>query len=224
MLKFDTMSIAENLHDIQSQIPENVSLVAVSKTRPVDELMQAYEAGQRVFGENKIQEMVTKWEHMPKDVQWHMIGHVQTNKVKYMAGFVALIHAVDSLKLLQEINKQAEKNQRTISCLLQIKIAKEDSKYGLNENEALDLLQHPLLNTLKNVRIVGLMGMATFTKNERQLDEEFGRLQKFYNNYKTLFNFDILSMGMSGDYPIALKHESNMIRVGSAIFGQRKYD
>jgi len=224
MLKFDTMSIAENLHHIQSQIPENVSLVAVSKTRPVDELMQAYEAGQRVFGENKIQEMVTKWEHMPKDVQWHMIGHVQTNKVKYMAGFVALIHAVDSLKLLQEINKQAEKNQRTISCLLQIKIAKEDSKYGLNENEALDLLQHPLLNTLKNVRIVGLMGMATFTKNERQLDEEFGRLQKFYNNYKTLFNFDILSMGMSGDYPIALKHESNMIRVGSAIFGQRKYD
>ncbi|HPF11920.1 MAG TPA: YggS family pyridoxal phosphate-dependent enzyme [Flavobacteriaceae bacterium] len=218
------MSIAENLHHIQSQIPENVSLVAVSKTRPVDELMQAYEAGQRVFGENKIQEMVTKWEHMPKDVQWHMIGHVQTNKVKYMAGFVALIHAVDSLKLLQEINKQAEKNQRTISCLLQIKIAKEDSKYGLNENEALDLLQHPLLNTLKNVRIVGLMGMATFTKNERQLDEEFGRLQKFYNNYKTLFNFDILSMGMSGDYPIALKHESNMIRVGSAIFGQRKYD
>ena len=140
MLKFDTMSIAENLHHIQSQIPENVSLVAVSKTRPVDELMQAYEAGQRVFGENKIQEMVTKWEHMPKDVQWHMIGHVQTNKVKYMAGFVALIHAVDSLKLLQEINKQAEKNQRTISCLLQIKIAKEDSKYGLNENEALDLL------------------------------------------------------------------------------------
>ena len=218
------MSIAENLHHIQSQIPENVSLVAVSKTRPVDELMQAYEAGQRVFGENKIQEMVTKWEHMPKDVQWHMIGHVQTNKVKYMAGFVALIHAVDSLKLLQEINKQAEKNQRTISCLLQIKIAKEDSKYGLNENEALDLLQHPLLNTLKNVRIVGLMGMATFTKNERQLDEEFGRLQKFYNNYTTLFNFDILSMGMSGDYPIALKHESNMIRVGSAIFGQRKYD
>ncbi|MEZ4793911.1 MAG: YggS family pyridoxal phosphate-dependent enzyme [Flavobacteriaceae bacterium] len=218
------MSIAENLHHIQSQIPENVSLVAVSKTKPVDELMQAYEAGQRVFGENKIQEMVTKWEHMPKDVQWHMIGHVQTNKVKYMAGFVALIHAVDSLKLLQEINKQAEKNQRTISCLLQIKIAKEDSKYGLNENEALDLLQHPLLNTLKNVRIVGLMGMATFTENERQLDEEFGRLQKFYNNYNTLFNFDILSMGMSGDYPIALKHESNMIRVGSAIFGQRKYD
>ena len=185
--------------------------------------MEAYETGQRVFGENKIQEMTEKWEQMPKDIQWHMIGHVQTNKVKYMAPFVDLVHAVDRLKLLKELDKQAAKHNRTISCLLQIKIAEEDSKFGMSQKDALTLLESDTLEGLPNVSIEGLMGMATFTEDEAQLHEEFSRLETFYNTHKARFGWHTLSMGMSGDYPIALQHGSTMVRVGSAIFGPRNY-
>ena len=167
------MSISENIKKYQNALPENTTLVAVSKTKPVPILMQAYEAGQRVFGENKIQEMVSKWEEMPKDIQWHMIGHVQTNKVKYMAPFVDLIHTVDSLKLLKEINKQAAKHQRVIKCLLQIKIAKEEHKFGLHQTDAWQLLAKDIQDTLPHVSIVGLMGMASFTDDKAQIETEF---------------------------------------------------
>ena len=223
MLKFEAMSIAQNLKEIQSQLPEEVSLVAVSKTKPVSEIMEAYEAGQRIFGENKIQEMTEKWEQMPQDVKWHMIGHVQTNKVKYMAQFVNLVHAVDRLKLLKEINKQAKKHNRVIDCLLQIKIAEEDSKFGMTEDDALQLLNSEALTMLPHVKIKGLMGMATFTEDEKQLKEEFSRLKHFYDTHQKAYGFSILSMGMSGDFSIAIANGSNMIRVGSAIFGARNY-
>jgi pyridoxal phosphate enzyme (YggS family) len=215
------MNISENIINLKSSLPASVTLVAVSKTKPLEDLMAAYRAGQRVFGENKIQEMAAKWEAMPKDVEWHMIGHVQTNKVKYMAEFVTLIHAVDSLKLLTEINKQAQKYDRCIDCLLQIKIAKEDSKFGMTESEAIALLNDPAIRSLSHIKIVGLMGMATFTEDITQLNSEFARLKKFYELYKENYSFTILSMGMSGDYPIAVQNGSNMIRVGSAIFGDR---
>lgn len=215
------MNISENIINLKRSLPASVTLVAVSKTKPLEDLMAAYRAGQRVFGENKIQEMASKWEAMPKDVEWHMIGHVQTNKVKYMAEFVTLIHAVDSLKLLTEINKQAQKYDRCIDCLLQIKIAKEDSKFGMTESEAIALLNNPTLSSLSHIKIVGLMGMATFTEDIAQLNSEFARLKKFYELYKENYSFTILSMGMSGDYPIAVQNGSNMIRVGSAIFGDR---
>jgi PLP dependent protein len=215
------MNISSNLKNLTSSLPEDVTLVAVSKTKPLKDLMEAYNSGQRVFGENKIQEMASKWEAMPKDVEWHMIGHVQTNKVKYMAEFVHLIHAVDSLKLLTEINKQAMKYHREIHCLLQIKIAEEDSKFGMTESEALNLLNDPVTHTLTHVKIVGLMGMATFTNDKALLKNEFSRLKKFYDLMKGNYSFSILSMGMSGDYPIAIQQGSNMIRVGSAIFGER---
>ena len=221
------MSIQNNLRSIQASIPENVTLVAVSKTKPVSDLMEAYEAGQRIFGENKIQEMTDKWEAMPKDIQWHMIGHVQTNKVKYMAPYVSLIHGVDSLKLLQEINKQAQKNNRIIDCLLQVYIAEEESKFGLDEEELSEVLkqvQHDK-NELNHIRIVGLMGMATFTNNQIQVKKEFSRLKTIFNHYSTL-NFkncqlNILSMGMSGDYTLAIECGSTMVRIGSSIFGGR---
>jgi pyridoxal phosphate enzyme (YggS family) len=217
------MSISENITDLKKELPDNVTLVAVSKTKPISDLMEAYDIGQRIFGENKIQEMVEKWEHMPKDVEWHMIGHVQTNKVKYMAEFVSLIHAVDSIKLLKEINKQAKKHNRVVSCLLQIKIALEDSKFGMTEVDALTLLNDPTTKEFKHVKIDGLMGMATFTEDEAQLDSEFSRLKNFFDTHKTAFGFKTLSMGMSGDYPIAIKQGSTMIRVGSSIFGERNY-
>jgi pyridoxal phosphate enzyme (YggS family) len=175
------MSIAANLQIIKSTLPEHVTLVAVSKTKPVPDLMEAYNAGQRIFGENKIQEMVDKWEEMPKDIEWHMIGHVQTNKVKYMAPFVSLIHGVDSLKLLEEINKQALKNNRIIDCLLQIYIAEEESKFGLDEEELSALLTSPTFNEMKNIRIVGLMGMATFTENQNQIKKEFTHLKSIFD-------------------------------------------
>jgi pyridoxal phosphate enzyme (YggS family) len=198
--------------------------VAVSKTKSVTELMQAYDAGQRVFGENKIQEMASKWEEMPKDIQWHMIGHVQRNKVKYMAPFVSLIHAVDSFRLLNEINKQALKHNRVIDCLLQIKIADEESKFGMNEAEATALLSSEEIKVLENVKITGLMGMATFTDNVDQLKEEFSYLRKVYEELNAQHpDLQILSMGMSGDYPLAIEHGSSMVRVGSAIFGTRNY-
>src|SRR6478609_5398642 len=170
------MSISQNLNSIKSSLPENVMLVAVSKTKPVADLMEAYNAGQRIFGENKIQEMAEKWEQMPKDIQWHMIGHVQTNKVKYMAQFVTLVHGVDSLKLLQEIDKQAKKHDRIIDCLLQVYIAEEESKFGLDENELHELLSSDEFKSLQNIKIVGLMGMATFTDNKQQIRKEFSHL------------------------------------------------
>ena len=215
------MSISENLENIKKAIPKDVFLVAVSKTKTVDVLMNAYDSGQRIFGENKIQEMVTKHEDMPNDVEWHMIGHVQRNKVKYIAPFVSLIHAVDSLKLLQEIDRRAKLNNRVIDCLLQIKIAEEDSKFGLDEDAALMILNSDELKILSNVRIKGIMGMATFTKDKDQLQREFGRLNRFYKNNKDSYHFTKLSMGMSDDYQIAIENGSTMIRVGSAIFGSR---
>ncbi|MES2578316.1 MAG: YggS family pyridoxal phosphate-dependent enzyme, partial [Bacteroidota bacterium] len=175
------MSIKNNLLQIKSTLPEHVTLVAVSKTKPVSDLMEAYEAGQRIFGENKIQEMFEKWEQMPKDIQWHMIGHVQTNKVKFMAQFVSLIHGVDSLKLLQEINKQALKQNRIIDCLLQIHIAEEETKFGLDEQELASLLSSSEFEEMKNIRIVGLMGMATFTDNKNQIKKEFSHLKSIFD-------------------------------------------
>jgi PLP dependent protein len=221
------MSIKENLLQIKLSIPKHVTLVAVSKTKPLSALMEAYQAGQRVFGENKIQEMVDKYEQMPKDIEWHMIGHVQRNKVKYMAEFVSLIHGVDNYKLLEEINKQAEKLNRVIDCLLQIKIAEEDSKFGMTSNEAYTILQSEDFSQLKNVCIVGVMGMATFTDNEAQIASEFSFLKTTFEKLKTLntetenYQLETISMGMSGDYLIAIDCGSTMIRVGSHIFGER---
>ena len=219
------MSIKENLLKIKSSIPENVTLVAVSKTKPISDLMEAYEAGQRVFGENKIQEMTEKWELMPKDIQWQMIGHIQTNKVKFMAPYVSLIHGVDSLKLLEEINKQAFKNNRIIDCLLQIHIAEEETKFGLNEDELRDLLASESFKNLNNIKIIGLMGMATFTENQIQIKKEFEHLKSIFDSKKSLSikncQLSILSMGMSGDYQLAIACGSTMVRIGSSIFGGR---
>jgi pyridoxal phosphate enzyme (YggS family) len=223
------MSIKSNLLHIKSSLPNTVTLVAVSKTKPISDILEAYEAGQRIFGENKIQEMTEKWEQMPKDIQWHMIGHVQTNKVKYMAEFVSLIHGVDSLKLLQEINKQAHKHQRTIECLLQIHIAQEETKFGLNTEELEEIvtaLQNT--NTLNNIKVIGLMGMATFIDNQDQLKDEFSALKTIFEKYKTIslpnFQLNTLSMGMSGDYQLAIDCGSTMVRIGSSIFGERNYN
>lgn len=218
------MSITDNLQTIKSQLPNHVTLVAVSKTKPVSNLMEAYNAGQRIFGENKIQEMTEKWEQMPKDIQWHMIGHVQTNKVKYMAEYVSLIHGVDSLKLLQEINKQAKKHNRIIEVLLQMHIAEEETKFGLDEKELDEMLkqvQHDKEN-FKNIRIVGLMGMATFTENQNQIKKEFLHLKSIFDKLQTPnSNLQTLSMGMSGDYKLAIECGSTMVRIGSSIFGSR---
>lgn len=217
------MSVSENLKSLKSKLPEEVSLVAISKTKPISALMEAYNAGQRIFGENKIQEMVSKWQDMPDDVEWHMVGHVQRNKVKDMAPFVSVIHAVDRLRLLREINKEVKKNDRSIDCLLQIKIAEEDSKFGMDEKTAIEILTSDDFKSFKNVRIIGLMGMATFTDNVEQISNEFGKLKRIYDSLKKDYNFSTLSMGMSGDYPIAIENGSNMVRVGSAIFGEREY-
>ena len=220
------MSIKDNLLQIKSQLPENVTLVAVSKTKPVADLMVAYNAGQRIFGENKIQEMTEKWEQMPKDIQWHMIGHVQTNKVKYMAEYVSLIHGVDSLKLLQEINKQAAKHNRVIDCLLQVYIAEEETKFGLDEKELEEILQFVQNDKLQNIKVVGLMGMATFTDNQSQLKKEFLNLKSTFDKIISLsivnYQLSIISMGMSGDYKLAIECGSTMVRIGSSIFGNRK--
>ncbi|MFD2909336.1 YggS family pyridoxal phosphate-dependent enzyme [Flavobacterium ardleyense] len=220
------MSITNNLTKIKASLPENVTLVAVSKTKPVADLMEAYETGQRIFGENKIQEMTEKWEEMPKDIQWHMIGHVQTNKVKFMAEYVSLIHGVDSLKLLQEINKQAKKHNRVIDVLLQIYIAEEESKFGLDENELNEILNQVQneKELYENVNIVGLMGMATFTENQNQIEKEFKHLKTIFetiNNKDAINRFSTLSMGMSGDYKLAISCGSTMVRIGSSIFGGR---
>ena len=216
------MAIAENLHSIENTLPKSVTLVAVSKTKPISDLKEAYDAGQLIFGENKIQEMAQKWEQMPKDIQWHMIGHVQTNKVKFMAPFVSLIHGVDSLKLLEEINKQAQKNNRIIDCLLQIHIAEEETKFGLDEKELAILLSSETFQEMKNIRVIGLMGMATFTDNQSQIRKEFTHLKNIFDQFQKQHpQFQILSIGMSGDYQLAIACGSTMVRIGSSIFGNR---
>lgn len=219
------MDIKQNLDQIKGSLPSDITLVAVSKTKPVGLVMEAYNAGHRDFGENKIQEMVEKQEKLPSDIKWHMIGHVQSNKVKYMAAFVHMIHGVDSMKLLKEINKQAAKHDRTISCLLQIKIASEESKFGLDIKEAEDILTSGELNQLENIRIVGLMGMATFTDDMDQVRNEFRKLKSCAGAFRSYESwncrFEEISMGMSGDYNIAIEEGSTMVRIGSSIFGSR---
>ncbi|EDP95113.1 YggS family pyridoxal phosphate-dependent enzyme [Kordia algicida OT-1] len=218
------MSITSKIQEYQQKLPTHVTLVAVSKTKPISDLQEAYTAGQRVFGENKIQEMAEKWEALPKDISWHMIGHVQRNKVKYMAEFVDLIHGVDSYKLLKEINKQAKKYNRVINCLLQIKIAEEDSKFGMSVEEATTLLASEEFQQLENVAIVGLMGMATFTDDTSQVQQEFKNLKTTFDTLKAIHNYlKIISMGMSGDYELAIQEGSTMVRIGSSIFGARNY-
>ncbi|HEY0900072.1 MAG TPA: YggS family pyridoxal phosphate-dependent enzyme [Sphingobacteriaceae bacterium] len=221
------MSIAANISAIKEEVERvNVKLVAVSKTKPVEEIMEAYEAGQRVFGENMVQELTDKYEQLPKDIEWHLVGHLQTNKVKYIAPFISLIHSVDSLKLLQEINKQALKNNRVIDCLLQIYIADEATKYGFGFDEAIELLRSEEFQELKNIRIVGVMGIATNTENPKQIREEFYELKTFFTGIKQSFfrkedSFKEISMGMSDDYKIAIEQGSTMVRLGSTIFGKR---
>lgn len=221
------MSIQQNILKISEQLPEGVQLVAVSKFKPVEMLMEAYEADFKVFGENYVQELVDKYEQMPKDIKWNFIGHLQSNKVKYIAPFVSLIHSVDSFKLLKEINKQAEKNERVIDCLLQVYIAQEDTKTGIDEAELFELLKSEAFLSLKNIRIVGLMGMSTFTENMDQVKTEFKSLKTIFDKIREEnigdlgADFKEISMGMSGDWPLAVAEGSTMIRVGSAIFGSR---
>ena len=221
------MSIADNIRSLKKETtPINVTLIAVSKTKPIEDVQQAYDAGQRLFGENMVQELVEKQEHLPKDIQWHLIGHLQSNKVKYIAPFISMVQSVDSLKLLKEINKHAEKNKRVIDCLLQIYIADEETKFGLGFDEAIELLRSDELATLKHIRIRGLMGIATNTDNEKQIKDEYYELRTFFDGVKQSFfrknaEFNTLSMGMSSDYKIAIEEGSTMIRLGSTIFGQR---
>jgi hypothetical protein len=216
------VSIKNNLLKILDDLPKDISLVAVSKTKTNSEIMEAYEAGQRIFGENKIQELVPKWNELPKDIEWHMVGHMQSNKVKYIGEFVSLIHSVDSLKLLKEINKQGLKNNRKINCLLQIHIAQEQTKFGLNEAELFELIDSEEFRNLKNVTIKGLMGMATFTDDKEQIRKEFAYLNSIYLKLKNkMQEVNVLSMGMSGDYKIAIEQGSTMVRIGSSIFGVR---
>jgi pyridoxal phosphate enzyme (YggS family) len=222
------MSVADKINKLKKELPANCTLVAVSKTKPSTMILDAYQGGHRDFGENKVQELVNKYEELPKDIQWHMIGHLQRNKVKYIAPFVHLIHGVDSAKLLQEIQKQGEKNNRIIDCLLQVHIAAEETKFGFDRNELLSLIQNQITQELGNVRIVGLMGMATFTEDEEQVATEFKGLKSLFEEIKisTLpsnFEMRILSMGMSGDFNIAIQEGSNMVRVGSLLFGERNY-
>lgn len=218
--------IQDNLKKIQETIPSGVTLVAVSKTKPAEMILDAYAAGQRHFGENKVQELTEKQEQLPKDIYWHLIGHLQTNKVKYIAPFVHLIHAVDSLKLLKEINKQAKKNNRIISCLLQFHIATEDTKFGMTRAEAEELINSDAYLEMENVKLCGVMGMATFTDNESRVREEFQHLKNEFEYFREKYfsdtdQFSIISMGMSGDYQLAIEEGSTMVRVGSSIFGQR---
>ena len=221
-----SFSIAENLKKIQDSIPKSVSLVAVSKTKPIEDVKEAYDAGQRIFGENKVQELREKHPSLPKDIEWHMIGHMQSNKVKYIAPFISLIHGVESFKLLKEINKQAHKNSRVIKVLLQFHIASESTKFGLQINEANDILNSDEFKNLNNIEITGVMGMASFVNNKTQVKNEFSHLNAIFNQLKNSFfinqdSFNTVSMGMSGDYPIAIEEGSTMIRVGSSIFGVR---
>lgn len=221
------MSIATNISAIKTEVEQShVKLVAVSKNKTVEDLMEAYRAGQRIFGENIVQELIEKQEQLPKDIEWHLVGHLQSNKVKYIAPFIHLIHSVDSLGLLQEINKQALKNNRSIDCLLQLSIADEDTKFGLELDEAIELLRSPVYPELKNIRLVGVMGIASNTENSKQLKEEFYELNTFFKGLKQSFfrnidSFKEISMGMSNDYKIAIEQGSTIVRIGSTIFGQR---
>jgi len=216
------MSISKNLSNLNSSLENSVKLVAVSKTKSNQEIMEAYNQGQRAFGENKVQELSAKYEALPKDIEWHMIGHLQRNKVKYIAGFVKLIHSVDNLKLLKEINRQALKHNLIINCLLQIKIATEETKFGMSKNEAKNMLGSEEFKKLKNVSILGLMGMASFTNDQEILKKEFSYLNNFFKELSSSYStMRILSMGMSDDYKLAIELGSNMIRVGSSIFGSR---
>lgn len=222
------MSIPEQLEKIKGELPQYVKLIAVSKTHPVNVIMEAYNAGHKIFGENRVQELISKYDVMPKDIEWHLIGHLQTNKVKYIAPFVSLIHSVDSFKLLWVIEKEAQKCNRIIDCLLQVYIASEETKFGLSADELHELLQNPEFEQLQNVRVCGLMGMATFTDNMEQVRMEFRFLKNLFNEVKqTYFKnhpwFKELSMGMSSDYRIAIEEGSTMVRIGSNIFGHRSY-
>ncbi len=217
------MSIQENYNRIKSQLPSDVQLVAVSKTHPVSAIQEVYDLGQKVFGENKVQEVTEKYPLLPKDIQWHLIGHLQTNKVKYIAGFIDTIQSVDSQKLIREIDKEARKNNRTINILLQVKIAEEESKSGLEISEARDLFEQYLNGEYQNINITGLMGMATFTEDQDQIKKEFLVLKKLFDEFNQLKKLETLSMGMSDDFPIAIACGANSIRVGSAIFGRRDY-
>ncbi|MGN5953564.1 YggS family pyridoxal phosphate-dependent enzyme [Sphingobacterium lactis] len=221
------MSIESNITELQKELqPIAVQLVAISKTKPNEDVLEAYQAGQRIFGENQVQELVAKYEALPKDIEWHLVGHLQTNKVKYIAEFISLIHSVDSLKVLMEINKQAKKHNRVIDCLLQVFIADEDTKFGLDHAELIELLRSPEFAEFENIRIRGLMGIATNTENERIVKEEFYELKMLFDGIKVTYfrkqaSFDILSMGMSSDYKLAIEQGSNMVRLGSTIFGKR---
>jgi pyridoxal phosphate enzyme (YggS family) len=218
--------IESNLKKIKEKIPNQVKLIAVSKTKSNEAILEAYQAGHRIFGENKVQEMCDKYSSLPKDIEWHLIGHLQSNKVKYIAPFVSLIHAVDSIKLLQEINKEAKKNNRIIDCLLQFHIAEEETKFGLSFDEAVEILQDERFFLMENVRIVGIMGMATFTENTEQIEDEFRNLFNYFqviksHHFKFNPDFKEISMGMSGDYLLAIEAGSTMVRIGSSIFGSR---
>jgi PLP dependent protein len=220
------MGIEANLHQVKSSLPQHCKLIAVTKTHPVDRIMEAYRAGHRIFGENKVQELTPKFDALPKDIEWHMIGHLQSNKVKYIAPFVHLIHSIDSVRLLEEVNKQAQKVQRNISVLLQVHIAREETKFGFSDEEIASLVQSAQAKVLKNVTVAGLMGMATFTENTAQVRAEFRSLKALYDKVKASplpenFRLTELSMGMSGDYKIAIEEGSTLVRVGSAIFGSR---
>ncbi len=220
------MGIAEKILKIKSELGDSARLVAVSKTKPVEDLLEAYNAGQRLFGENKVQELVGKNEALPNDIQWHYIGHLQTNKVKYLAPFVSVIHAVDSLKLLKTINKEAKKNDRLIECFLQFHIAKEDTKFGLDESEAESIINDKVFVTLENIRITGVMGMATYTSDTEQVRGEFRTLKSIFDSIKSKYfsttdSFKEISMGMSGDYKLAVEEGSTIVRIGSLIFGAR---
>ncbi len=220
------MSVSKNIISFKKELPANVRLVAVSKTKPVSVLFEAYQAGQRIFGENKVQELCDKYEQLPKDIEWHFIGHLQRNKVKFIAPFVTLIHGVDSLRLLEKINEEAQKNNRLIDCLLQVHIAKEDTKFGFDETELIDLLNDSDYHKLENIRICGLMGMATYTDDNDLISREFKSLADLFNKVKSDCFFDKshfteLSMGMSGDYQIAVEQGATLVRIGSSLFGTR---
>jgi len=217
------MSIQTNYQNILSQLPENVKLVTVSKTNPAEKIKEVYDLGQRAFGENKVQELLEKQPVLPNDIEWHLIGHLQTNKVKFVAGFISMIESVDSEKLLKEVDKEALKNNRKINVLLQVKIAKEDTKFGLTVDEAKDIFNNYLNGNYPNVEIKGLMGMASFVDDETQIREEFGILKQLFDELSESKKLETLSMGMSGDFPLAIECGSNSVRVGSAIFGERVY-
>ncbi|GGG52475.1 YggS family pyridoxal phosphate-dependent enzyme [Epilithonimonas arachidiradicis] len=217
------MSLEQNYQNILSQLPQNVKLVAVSKTNPANKIKEVYDLGQRAFGENKVQELLEKQPVLPNDIEWHLIGHLQTNKVKYIAGFIAMIESIDSEKLLKEVDKEAAKNNRKINVLLQVKIAKEDTKFGLTVDEAKAIFNQYLSGNFPNVEIKGLMGMASFVDDETQIREEFSVLKNLFDELSQLKPLETLSMGMSGDFPIAIESGSNSVRVGSAIFGERNY-